>query len=185
MRERVWSAAVLTILLAVPGIAQAQVEIRALAAGFTTAILTGDGVGIKASTGEPVNGVGENDLYRAGSGFWFADTEAKVPNAIEDDAAVPYELPRSYELHQNYPNPFNPVTTLLISLPERQSARLEIFNSIGQLVAVPLDAELAPGTHRVEWDARDVNGRNVASGVYIYRLVSGSYVETRTMTLLK
>jgi hypothetical protein len=90
------------------------------------------------------------------------------------------DLPTEFALSQNYPNPFNPATRISFSLPEAADVKLEVFNVLGQNVAVPIDGFLEAGEHSVVWDASEFS-----SGVYLYRLVSGNHAETRKMLLLK
>ena len=94
-------------------------------------------------------------------------------------------LPGEYTLLQNYPNPFNPSTTIEFTLPSRGTARLEIFDALGQRVARLWDAPLAAGNHRLQWDGRDERGRPLGSGVYFYRLHSGELDRVRRMVLLR
>ncbi len=89
-------------------------------------------------------------------------------------------LPERFELLQNYPNPFNPITRIRFAIPEAVDVRLEVFNVLGQRIAVLEDGLKTPGWHEVIFDASDVS-----SGFYIYRIRAGSYVETRRMMLVK
>lgn len=86
----------------------------------------------------------------------------------------------SYILNQNHPNPFNPATKISFSLPAASHVRLEVYNIMGQKVATLVDGQLETGEHIVLWD-----GGRTASGVYLYRLKAGEFVETRKMLLLK
>jgi len=88
-------------------------------------------------------------------------------------------------LYSNYPNPFNPSTTIRFSLAQAMKASLRIYNSRGQLVNTLLDAALPAGQHSLVWNGKDGFGRDVASGVYFYRLSAGSRVMHRKMLLLK
>lgn len=101
--------------------------------------------------------------------------------------AVPEDqlLPREHWLSQNYPNPFNPVTTIEYSLPVRSQVSIDIFNLLGRRVRSLVDREDPVGSYRVEWDGTDDYGRGVATGVYLYRLRAGDWVESRKMLLLK
>ena len=99
----------------------------------------------------------------------------ETPTDVEDEA-----LPTVYALAQNYPNPFNPVTRIGFALPEPQDVRLEVFDILGRRVAVLVDDRMAPGRHEVVWDAA-----SMPSGMYLYRMVAGTFVETRRLTLLK
>ncbi len=91
----------------------------------------------------------------------------------------------AYELHQNSPNPFNPQTQIAYSLPEAAHVRLTIYSVNGQEVAALVDAAQAPGRYLVTWDARDAVGRDVASGVYFYRMEANGVQLNRKMLLLR
>ncbi|MCB0291580.1 MAG: T9SS type A sorting domain-containing protein [Calditrichaeota bacterium] len=91
----------------------------------------------------------------------------------------------SFELYQNYPNPFNPATQIRFSLAHRVKVKLEIFNLLGQRVKTLVNAEMAPGQHRLRWDGRNDAGLRVSSGVYFYRLKAGDYVKSRKMILIR
>jgi hypothetical protein len=90
------------------------------------------------------------------------------------------ELANSIKLYQNFPNPFNPSTTIRFTLPERQYLVLTVYNSLGQEVTKLIDQELEPGHHEIRFYAS-----HLSSGVYIYRLQAGEYVESKKLLLLK
>jgi hypothetical protein len=99
--------------------------------------------------------------------------------------AVKVTIPTSYGLAQNYPNPFNPSTRISYDLPVASSVTLQVYDLLGQVVTTLIDASQPAGTHVIEWNGRDNSGHSVASGVYFYRLSSGTYTSTRKMILLK
>ncbi len=88
--------------------------------------------------------------------------------------------PNKYSLEQNYPNPFNPVTTIIYQLPVKGIIILKIYNTLGQEIETLVNAEKPAGIYKINFD-----GSNFASGVYICRLVSGSYNESKKLILLK
>lgn len=88
-------------------------------------------------------------------------------------------------MYQNYPNPFNPLTTIRYYLPEKSNVILEIFNISGKRIACLVDKLQTKGFHTIDWGGIDKNGRNVASGIYIYRLTAGNNSIARKMVLLK
>ncbi|HET6347514.1 MAG TPA: choice-of-anchor B family protein [Candidatus Krumholzibacteria bacterium] len=100
--------------------------------------------------------------------------------AVSDDSP---ETP--FSLGQNHPNPFNPSTTIAFEISRRMHARLAIYDVRGTRVRTLLDGDLAPGAHTAQWDGNDDHGVGVASGVYYYRLESGSSSAARRMVLLK
>ncbi|MFC1725742.1 FISUMP domain-containing protein [candidate division KSB1 bacterium] len=94
-------------------------------------------------------------------------------------------IPDTYELFQNYPNPFNPETTIMFTLPKTANVKLEIYNIQGREIKSILNQTKPAGYHSVKWDGTNNNGVKVNSGVYVYRLQAGEFVETRKMILLK
>lgn len=95
------------------------------------------------------------------------------------------QVPDRFELIQNHPNPFNAATLIDFSLSEGAHTRLEVFNIMGQRVRTLMNDYTEAGRYSILWDGRDSDGRVAASGVYLYRLESGSLVSTKKMVLLK
>ena len=93
--------------------------------------------------------------------------------------------PRKPGLLQNYPNPFNPTTQIAFNIPEASTVTIRVYNMLGQVVRTLTDGYMQAGLHTVEWDATGDNGSHLPSGLYIYRLQAGSYVEIRKMTLMR
>jgi len=91
-------------------------------------------------------------------------------------------------LGQNYPNPFNPATNIEIAIPVSASnvrVQLDIFNSAGQRVRLLLDEVKAPGNYSFSWNGTSDKGETVASGIYLYRITAGSFVQTRKMIFMR
>ncbi|MFC1537662.1 PQQ-binding-like beta-propeller repeat protein, partial [Gemmatimonadota bacterium] len=90
-------------------------------------------------------------------------------------------LPKAFSLGQNYPNPFNPTTTINYAVPEGKTVKvtLKVYNLRGRLVATLVDDEREAGNYSVFWSGTDQNGRQVASGVYFYRIHAGEFTQTR------
>jgi hypothetical protein len=107
-----------------------------------------------------------------------------VEDDLVSDATGP-SLPEHFALHDPVPNPFNPQTTLSFALPKASHVKLTVFDVRGRVVATLLDEKRGPGVHDVVWDGRDDAGRQVASGVYLYRFEAGSFMETKRMVLVK
>jgi photosystem II stability/assembly factor-like uncharacterized protein len=97
-----------------------------------------------------------------------------------DVIEVEFRVFNSYLLEQNYPNPFNPATTIGFGVQEKSNVKITILNSIGEEVAVVLNEEKEPGYHQIEF-----NAANLPSGVYLYRIEAGNYINTKKMILLK
>ena len=94
-------------------------------------------------------------------------------------------LPNEPQLQQNAPNPFNSQTLISYFLPKSGPTRLEVFSVTGQRVAVLRQGHQQAGYHRLHWNGRDREGRSLASGVYLYRLVTDEGILTRKLTLLR
>jgi PKD repeat protein len=97
-----------------------------------------------------------------------------------DQEAYAAALPNETSLRENFPNPFNPTTTISYSLSEAASVKLEVFNVVGQHVTTLVEQYQPAGFYEAEW-----NATTVASGVYLYRLTVGDFVETKKMILTK
>jgi hypothetical protein len=92
----------------------------------------------------------------------------------------PFELPPAVILDQNYPNPFHATTTIPFALPTQMDVRLSVFNVMGKEVAVLKSGSTKAGSHEASVDAA-----GLPSGVYLYRLQTGNYVQTRRMAVVK
>jgi hypothetical protein len=90
--------------------------------------------------------------------------------------------PAVFALSQNYPNPFNPSTTIGYQLAEAVDVQLQIYNTLGQMVAVLVSERQSAGEYRVKFDTAAFN---LASGVYIYHLRAGNFQQVRKMILLQ
>ena len=94
-------------------------------------------------------------------------------------------IPENFELSQNYPNPFNPVTTIKYRLLLASDVKLVIYNLLGQEVfRLALPSQQA-GVHLISWNGRNMQGSELSSGIYLYQLRVGDFVQTRKMVLLK
>lgn len=90
------------------------------------------------------------------------------------------DLPKEFKLEQNYPNPFNPSTNIMFTLPIQSNVTLDIYDLLGRKITTLVSDELSAGVHNYSWDAS-----NLASGVYLYRLVTSDGYSIKKMTLLK
>jgi hypothetical protein len=111
------------------------------------------------------------------------DGQEKVSNIVE----VGISLPNSYELEQNFPNPFDLSngTDISFKLPVGAETKLVIYNSVGQVVRTLINGYKDAGTHKVMFNGKDEAGVELASGNYFYKLTSGSFTETRKLTISK
>jgi hypothetical protein len=128
-----------------------------------------------------------NDVIRDIEEDLVFDSDAHIGNLKTplELNAMPTEserIPAEFYIHQNYPNPFNPVTTIEYGLPLDEHVRLQIYNILGQKVAVLVDKQQKAGRYKVQLDAGSLN---IASGVYFYQINTNAYVNSRKMLLLK
>ncbi|RMF69991.1 MAG: T9SS C-terminal target domain-containing protein [Calditrichaeota bacterium] len=101
-------------------------------------------------------------------------------------AATHPDNPLAFELLPNYPNPFNPETTIRYQLPEAGRVTLTIYNLLGQKVRTLVNQNRSSGSYTVVWDGRNDAGKELSSGVYLYKLKVGkAFVATRKMLYLK
>jgi hypothetical protein len=121
-----------------------------------------------------------------GATAWAQTAEVRVVGGEVTVPAVKAGVPGSFALHGSRPNPFNPSTRIAYEVPAAAHIRLVVYNLLGQEIARLVDEVKAPGRYQVVWDGRNAQGLGVASGVYLYRLTSGTgFAETKRMTLLK
>jgi len=95
------------------------------------------------------------------------------------------DFPEAFTLHQNYPNPFNPVTSIRYSLPGEMDVEFSVYNIQGQKVNTLVSGRQPAGSYEVIWDGTNERGAPVASGIYLYQIVSGNQRVVRSMVLLK
>jgi hypothetical protein len=89
-------------------------------------------------------------------------------------------LPKDYTLSQNYPNPFNPTTTINFSVPKSEYVKIKVYDILGRDVVTLVNENKPVGNYKVEF-----NAGKLTSGVYFYRMESGSYSQTKKLLLLK
>ena len=94
-------------------------------------------------------------------------------------------IPDVFALHQNYPNPFNPVTTIRYDVPEQAHVIMEIYNILGQKVAVVVDGIHQPGFHAVRWNGVNMYGKPMSSGMYFYHIQAGDFRSVKKLILVK
>jgi len=120
----------------------------------------------------------ESDGSVAGEGISIDDIRVLLYTPVTDVGEE--HLPEIFSLEQNYPNPFNPTTTIRYSLPATCRATLKVFDLLGREVETLVDEVRSAGTHNVRFD-----GRDLAAGVYVYRLTADGNSQTKKLLLLR
>jgi hypothetical protein len=127
---------------------------------------------------------GAKKLYAAGvinghSGTWNLAADYTV-TATSSTTGVDNEQPVAFQLNQNYPNPFNPSTIISYSIPQPNRVMLEVFALDGSKVSTLVNQDQDAGIHQATFQ-----GTGLASGVYLYRIVSGTNIATRKLMLIR
>ena len=130
--------------------------------------------GAAASTGD----------FRVSEGVLIG-LDGAIDRLTNVDFARLSSLPGEYKLEQNIPNPFNPSTVIGYRIPEAALVRLVIYNLLGQEVRVLVDRHVEAGAFTATWDGKDEMGRQVSSGIYLYRIHAGGFLASRRMMFLK
>jgi len=135
-----------------------------------------------------------NNRLIANDSFPFVVTNAPSTGQLKaggetwtfsDDTEHGSPLPESVELLGNYPNPFNPETRISYRLSEARHVTLQVFDIKGRLISELVNGEQAAGPQNIFWNGKTSEGKRVASGIYLYRLVAGDFSQTNKMLLVK
>jgi hypothetical protein len=124
-------------------------------------------------------------LYSFGSYKIEVRNLADIGTFTTDVESPVKAAPLSYALEQNYPNPFNPETRIYFEIPQSHQVTLAVYNMLGQHVRTLVVQDFASGRHVINWDARDKFGNRVPTGVYIYRIKAGNFIDHKKMMLVK
>jgi hypothetical protein len=138
-------------------------------------MFSGGSFAAAGTIGQGVIGRSIGVTYAASAGFWgdgavILDVEGPIVQGI----------PAEFALKQNFPNPFNPGTTIAYELPGPADVRLSVYDMLGREVSLLVNERLEAGRHEVRLDAA-----GLSSGVYLYRMRAGDFVQTRKCVVLK
>lgn len=117
-----------------------------------------------------------SNAFVSANGLWKRPL-SQITSTDDDDLA---NQPSNFYLAQNYPNPFNPSTKISWQVPFSSHQTLKVYDVLGKEVATLVDEEKPAGNYEIEFDAA-----NLSSGMYLYRLQAGSFIETKKMIYLK
>lgn len=113
-------------------------------------------------------------------GDWILKKIDSVTSVLESR-----QIPSEFSLQQNYPNPFNSTTKIDFRVSAGSEVEIAVYNLQGQLVRVLTHKNYEPGEYQVSWDGSDAKGMLAATGVYVYQMRAGDFVQQRKLILLK
>ncbi len=133
------------------------------------------------SIGQPLIGESIGNNIKISGGFLVHKIFNSHISALNNPGSV-FSHPVNYTLYQNYPNPFNPTTTIKYEIPEAKHVTLQIFDILGNEVETLVNKEQPAGSYKAKFA---VGNKQLASGIYLYKLQAGSFIQTKKMVLLK
>ena len=128
------------------------------------------------------------DGFNPPTGLWPAvgvgTAELIAPSALDVDEKSRV-LPEQFKLSQNFPNPFNPTTTIKYMLPEDSRVNITVYNMLGKEIYQLLSSVKPAGSHSIQWNGVDQDGNKVSTGIYLFQIQAGDFVQTKKMVLMK
>jgi len=134
------------------------------------------------TTTEPKNYSFKEELSASGK-YSYRLKQTDYDGSFEYSKVINIDIdltPKDFVLEQNYPNPFNPNTIIKYSVPNQSSVTIKLFDALGREVRTLLNEEKPSGNHSLEFNASDLS-----SGIYLYQMKAGGFMQTRKMILLK
>lgn len=156
-----------------PAAAEFAVPQSVVGTGGSNAVSSG--FGVRGTVGQTVVFKSSAESFDAAHGYWY-----NPYTTVTDISDNGEQSPISHRLDQNYPNPFNPSTTIQFAIPARSHVSLVVYDVAGHRVATLVNRELDRGVYSEVFNARDL-----ATGVYFYRLRTESFSQTRKLVILK
>lgn len=121
--------------------------------------------------------------YASGENLSSTEVSVDITTALDDH--ISQNIPKKYGLFQNIPNPFNPETIIQYQLPKKSKVRLEVYNIVGKLIKTLINKSQTAGYYTIRWNGNDKYGHPVASGVYLYKIMTEEFVQVRKMLLIR
>lgn len=155
------------------GLSENNIQVRYLDSNFNWQIISEAVIDVDANT----ISINQQNVRT------FYGLSASLITSVANQEASP--KPEKFTLLPNFPNPFNPQTTIRYESGQNSNIKLAIYDIRGRLVKVLFQGVQTAGEHSMVWNGTDENGRIVASGVYLLKLQSNGFSQTRKLTLLK
>ena len=131
---------------------------------------------LNSTVGEPLIGKSVSPVNQQQAGFWYIYQQSTI-TAVENEETT---MPTVFKLEQNYPNPFNPSTAIKFAVPEKSNVVIKIYDILGNEIITLVNEEMDAG-----WYEKSFNANGISSGVYLFRMQAGNYVNTKKMLLIK
>jgi hypothetical protein len=171
---RVLTLILLLLLIASVTLAQNKIPVSVLSSGGEKSA-SAEFI-LSSTVGESFIGKTINATNQQNVGFWYVYKQSTI-TVVEEEQEL---LPTEFKLEQNFPNPFNPATTIKYAVPIKSNVLIKIYNIVGEEVAKLVNEEKDQG-----WYSLVFESSGLASGIYIYRMQAGTYVNTKKMILVK
>ncbi len=138
------------------------------------------GIGSLLSSVEAADYTIENIFSKnSNAAFGFDWTPTSPVTSVSDENSL-NQIPQSFQLYQNYPNPFNPSTKIRFEVPQQSNVSIKVYDILGEEVATLINGKKAAGKYEINF-----NASNLATGVYIYQLKAGDFIQAKKMILIK
>jgi hypothetical protein len=174
MKNKIIGVAVMLLFFASTAFSQYQISNSVFGGGGNKTSNTN--YTLNSTIGEPLIGKSVSAANQHQIGFWYVYQQQTI-TGVEDELTT---VPTVFKLEQNYPNPFNPATIIKFAVPERSNVLIKVYDITGSEVATIINEEMDAG-----WYQRSFNSSGLSSGVYLFRMEAGNYVNTKKMILLR
>jgi Secretion system C-terminal sorting domain len=174
--KHIFSVIIICLCLSCYSNLNAQYLIRQSIFGNGGTAVSDSAYNIKGTIGQTLIGVATSSSNYVYSGFWFQENPVvtSVTNGLQNT------LPKDYNLSQNYPNPFNPTTIINFSVLKSGMVTIKVYDVLGREVTILVNENKSAGNYRVQF-----NASKLVSGIYFYRMESGSFSQTKKLLLIK
>ena len=125
------------------------------------------------------------DTIPANIGSYFVLDDVQLTGNVSTGIKDVARVPDGFNVYQNYPNPFNPSTTIRYLIPEANNVIVDIYDINGGLINNLVNQKQIAGVYEVTWDGKNKAGLPVVSGVYLYKVQTGSFSKMSKMILIK
>ncbi len=174
MKNKINSIVILFLLLISTAFSQYQISNSVIGSGGNKT--SNANYMLNSTVGEPFIGKSASAANQHQIGFWYVYQQQTI-TAVEDDQTT---IPTVFKLEQNYPNPFNPSTIIKFGVPEKSNVVINIYDILGSEIVTLVNEEMNAG-----WYQKSFNANGYSSGIYLFRMEAGNYVNTKKMILLR